>query len=398
MRTRRDSAPRHAPPTALLASALAIILSIGSLVFVFLASAGSSSNPYPADSRGHDISYPQCNRTLPDIQSFAVIGVNKGRPFTQNPCLFSEYAWATLAPMPPSLYMNISGALGSTADQGNTGPAGTCGPDDTSCLAYNYGFNAAADAYAYADSAGVTSQHWWLDVETANAWHSNTAYNQRAVQGAAAFLALSGVSVGVYSTNYQWHLLMGDYSPDLPVWYATAAGYAGAPDYCSNSYNFAGGGVWLIQYYGGDFDANYACGEIPADTPTPTPTLPPETLTPSSTSDLGPTGTPSPAPSDTPTATPTATATDTPTPTETFTPTPTDTDTPTATPTPLLLADVNCDGLVDPVDVALVLQHDAGLLPALACQLAGDANNDGAVNAVDAVLILQYVAGLISQV
>jgi hypothetical protein len=387
---------------ALPLSALGIVLSVGSLVFVFLAFADSSSNPYPAAGRGHDISYPQCNSTLPDIQSFAVIGVNRGRPFTENPCLFSEYAWATLATMPPSLYMNISGALGSTADRGNTGPAGTCAADDTSCLAYNYGFNAAQDAYAYADSVGVTSQYWWLDVETANTWHSDTAYNQRAVQGAAAFLALSGVSVGVYSTNYQWHLLMGDYTPDLPVWYATAAGYAGAPNYCSDSYNFAGGGVWLVQYYGGDFDANYACGPASPDpTQTPAATLTPhstETSSPTlpSTSVIDATATATDTPTVTPTATDTSTATPTDTSTPTSTSTPTDTETPTSTAAPALTADVNCDGLVDSIDVELVLQHDAGLLPSLACQQAGDTNSDGAINAVDAALILQYVAGLIS--
>jgi hypothetical protein len=368
--------PLSAPPRAPLAGVLAIILGLGSLVFVFVSSAGSSPSPYPEGSRGHDISYPQCNRVLPEIQTFAVIGVNGGRPFTNNPCLLAEYAWATLAPVPPSLYMNISGALGTNAERGSTGPAGTCDTGDTSCRAYNYGFSAAQDAYAYAESVGATSEYWWIDVETANAWHSDTAYNQQAVQGAAAFLVLSGVSAGVYSTNYQWHVLMGDYTPDLPVWYATATGYAGAPNYCSNSYNFAGGGVLLIQYYGGDFDANYACGPIPADTPTPA--VPAET----------------PAPPATETFTPTPTATETPTPTETFTPTPTNTA--TATPTPLLLADVNCDGLVTSVDAALVLQHNAGLSLSLTCKLAGDANRDGAINAVDSVLILQYVAGLIS--
>jgi hypothetical protein len=401
LRTRRDSTPRP----ALTFGALAIAFIIGSLVFALRASAGSFPNPYPAESRGYDVSYPQCNQTLPEARAHAIIGVNRGRPFTQNPCLFSEYAWATLADMPPSLYMNISGALGSTADRGNTGPLGDCASDDTPCIAFNYGFNAAQDAYDYANSVDAVSQHWWLDVETANSWYSDTDYNSRAVQGAASFLALSGVSVGVYSTNYQWRLLMGDYVPELPTWYATATGYAGAPGYCHNAYNFAGGGIWLIQYWG-EFDENYACGEIPPDTPTPTPTLPPETPTPtptlppdtpapSATSGAAPTETETPLPSDTPTSTPTPTQTDTPAPTDTFTPSPTPTDTPTPTSTPPILADVSCDGVVDPIDSALVLQHDAGLLPALACQIAGDTNSDGAINAIDAVLILQFVAGLI---
>ena len=224
-------------------------------------------------------------------------------------------------------------------------------------------------------------------METANTWWSETTYNSRAVQGAAAFFALSGLNIGVYSTNYQWNLLMGSYSPDLPVWYATATGYAGAPNYCSNAYDFAGGGVWLVQYYGGDFDANYACA--PADSvQTPAASMTPDaTATPPPTVVLDATAT----------ATETSTATPTDTSTSTPTSTPTNTSTPTFTPLPpVLAADVNCDDLVNAIDVALVLQHDAGLLPSLACPEVADANRDGAINAIDAVLILQYVAGLIS--
>ncbi len=398
---------------ALPAGVLAIILSAGALVLVFLAFADASSSPYPAGGRGHDISFPQCNRPLPHIEAFAVIGVTGGRPFTNNPCLFNEYAWATLAPTAPSLYMNVSGAFGSTADRGNTGPAGACGANDTSCRAYNYGFNAARDARAYASSAGVASQVWWLDVETANSWWPETAYNQRVIQGAHAFFALAGLTVGVYSTNYQWNLLMGSYRPQLPVWYATAAGYAGAPAYCANAYDFAGGGVLLVQYYGGDFDADYACAGAPPGTPAGTMT--PETsATPTGTLTREPSATPSPTPSVTSEAGPSATATASPTPTvtpattatatptytftPTLTPTATGTSTPVVTPTPpALVGDANCDGVVNSIDVALVLQYEAGLLRSLACQQAADANRDGAVDALDAALILQYVAGLVDR-
>jgi hypothetical protein len=57
--------------------------------------------------------------------------------------------------------------------------------------------------------------------------------------------------------------------------------------------------------------------------------------------------------------------------------------------------DVNCDGHVDAIDAALILQLGAGLVASLPCQGAGDLNHDSAVNTIDTALILQYTAGLI---
>ena len=89
----------------------------------------------------------------------------------------------------------------------------------------------------------------------------------------------------------------------------------------------------------------FEAGTPPTETPTPTTT---------------PTATPTPLPSDTPTPT------DTPPPGATATPTPTDTLPPTSTPTPfdtdVEVGDANCDGRINSIDAALVLQHVAGLL------------------------------------
>jgi hypothetical protein len=43
---------------------------------------------------GHDVSTPQCGRTLPEIGAFGVVVVNGGRAFTENPCFAAEHAWA----------------------------------------------------------------------------------------------------------------------------------------------------------------------------------------------------------------------------------------------------------------------------------------------------------------
>lgn len=57
--------------------------------------------------------------------------------------------------------------------------------------------------------------------------------------------------------------------------------------------------------------------------------------------------------------------------------------------------DVNCDGEVDPIDAALILQLVAGLLDELPCGEHADVNGDGQVDSVDAALILQKAANLI---
>lgn len=57
--------------------------------------------------------------------------------------------------------------------------------------------------------------------------------------------------------------------------------------------------------------------------------------------------------------------------------------------------DVNCNGSVDAVDAALVLQFNAGLFASIPCAEGADVNGHGDVTSVDAALILQFVAGLI---
>ncbi len=145
--------------------------------------------------------------------------------------------------------------------------------------------------------------------------------------------------------------------------------------------------------------------------PTPTASVTP---TPSATTSAGSptetavgTATPTPTATRQATATVTATATPTPTPTSTLTPTPCPADsvlvggscvtvTPTYTPTPdTLVGDTSCDGVVNPLDAALILQFAAGMIPALPCPGGGDSNGDGVVNPLDAALVLRFSAGLI---
>ena len=74
-------------------------------------------------------------------------------------------------------------------------PRTDCNPlmsEDLSC-AYDYGWNAAAEAMAWASSqTGTSAGAWWLDVETANSWSANTAVNDADLQGSVDYLSQHG--------------------------------------------------------------------------------------------------------------------------------------------------------------------------------------------------------------
>ena len=57
--------------------------------------------------------------------------------------------------------------------------------------------------------------------------------------------------------------------------------------------------------------------------------------------------------------------------------------------------DANCDGIVNAIDAAFILQFNAGLLASLPCEENADINGDAEINAIDAALILQFTAGLL---
>src|SRR5216684_2299786 len=210
---------------------------------------------------GFDVSYPQCGTSLPTPTAFGVVGVNGGLANSLNSCLGpsssypsytqSELYWAVTASVggtsqpKASLYVN-------TADPGNfyngrpiadwptsgTTPHGSCttttgtsrghsyvvGANSDAC-AWQYGYDKATqDALWLANAAntingqetGTTvppapgSYPWWLDVETANTWQSDTTMNTADLQGMIAALQASGVTiVGAYSTASQWDSVTG---------------------------------------------------------------------------------------------------------------------------------------------------------------------------------------------
>ncbi|MGE3422247.1 MAG: hypothetical protein AB7N24_09390 [Dehalococcoidia bacterium] len=213
----------------------------------------------------YDISWPQCPEALPAGDfSFAIVGLNDGRPFTSNDCFSSQYAWATAAEAHPDVYINLDFPR-EGRPQAENGPYGLCEAADEWCRAYNYGYALAQDAHFRAALFGVQPGRYWLDVEMANHWSDSGSDNSQVVHGALDYFDSVSIPVGIYGTSFQWDMLVAGYVPFIsrPLWVAGAESIDEARGRCDDSsFAFAGGEIWLVQYPEGDFDGNVRCSRF----------------------------------------------------------------------------------------------------------------------------------------
>jgi DNA-binding beta-propeller fold protein YncE len=228
----------------------------------------------------YDVSYPQCNGSFPATPAFGIVGVNDGLPYSPNPCVGtgdgpSELQWAGKNAEFYANTANPGPTLSTHWPNGQTSPE-YCDPNsnNTAQCAYDYGWNAAADSYGDAVAAYVSlgwaqtgatrtpvANAWWLDVETANSWTSDTGFNVDVLQAEVDYLkSVGAVSVGFYSTSSQWQTITGGTSSFAAhkSWIPGAKTLTQAKSNCTGS-GFTGGGVTLTQYPSGGFDADYQC-------------------------------------------------------------------------------------------------------------------------------------------
>jgi hypothetical protein len=256
---------------------------LSTLAVIALSGSGAfAAKPAPSTNAftylGNDISWPQCNKTLPKGQAFGIVGVNNGLANNTNPCLQTQLSWAqqsaggTNQPK-VALYVNTAnpGLSGSWWPSSNeyggttvSSPYGTCSHGDDAACAYMYGY---AKAYDDANIRGISnpsSYTWWLDVETINSWEANKPANAADLEGMSAYFKSIGAGVGLYSTSYQWGKIAGTISPssnlnNLKSWIPGASSQAGAKSNCSLPPLTAGSTVTLTQFVSKNLDYDYSC-------------------------------------------------------------------------------------------------------------------------------------------
>ena len=208
---------------------------------------------------GYDVSWPQCSTSYPSKPAFGIVGASNGLAFSDNPCLASEFAWAATAPRPPAVYMNTANPGAVSMRWTWSGPRQCGGGSDDLGCAYNYGWNAAAHALAYAAAQGANPPMWWLDIEIDNSWSTSFASNIADINGMVDYLRGQGRTVGVYSTGSQWGQITGGYALAVPNWVAGAASSSEAVSWCTSSKSFTGGPVTLVQHPAGLIDGDVLC-------------------------------------------------------------------------------------------------------------------------------------------
>jgi hypothetical protein len=227
------------------------------MISVTAPTVSANANLFNVGSTGIDVSWPMsnCNAKPSSDAAFGIVGVTGGLDFTSNNCLFSEAHWFNQL----SLYMNTGFPGVDYASKADHSPL-HCVYSDDACLAYNYGYNAAAYAMLYAASQNIHSTVWWLDVETENSWTNSAADNQASIQGSIDAIKRAVIlpTIGIYSTPYQWKVITNNWRNGLPNWVGTGSSLrADAIRACSGN-NFTGGGTMLTQYTL-ELDHDYVC-------------------------------------------------------------------------------------------------------------------------------------------
>ncbi|HEV7192311.1 MAG TPA: hypothetical protein VGN35_03820 [Jatrophihabitantaceae bacterium] len=235
-----------------------------------------------ATPTGNDISWPQCGRTYPSAQAFAIVGLNGGKANNVNPCFDAQWAWAQTSKGGTSqaraqLYLN-TGDPGDVLAQYDVttwpttsvsaDPYGTCSgtwTDNLPC-SWEYGYERAqADLSWFNNGTRVApSGNWWLDIETSNSWTSDHAKNQASLEGMVYALQHAGAGVGIYASSGSWSSLFGPVGVSsslysLAEWRPGAKTLTNARTNCALAPFEGNGKVVITQYVSTNLDFDFSC-------------------------------------------------------------------------------------------------------------------------------------------
>ncbi|HEX3004727.1 MAG TPA: FG-GAP-like repeat-containing protein [Angustibacter sp.] len=235
--------------------------------------AASPRTAVTAPLYGYDVSWPQCSvedggyglPMPPTTAQFVVIGLTKGLPFTENPCLVDQVAWAGGNGVKAQAY--TMAAYPTAAQLSTYGAAGPWSTRTTAGRLSNVGYAEGGFALASLSRVGFAPGVVWIDVEprSAQPWPTASAAQQRnnryVVEGLMRRLRDAGKAYGLYSYLSGWQTITGSWRlPGVPVW-ATAGRLdypAEALDACTRP-SFSGGRVYLAQWYDDVRDYDLTC-------------------------------------------------------------------------------------------------------------------------------------------
>lgn len=204
-------------------------------------------------ANGFDVSFPQCKKSLAQTtDGFVIVGLNHGKPLSQNPCFARQWKWAKKH-QGAAIYINV-------ADPQKMAPV-------------DYGHKLAQDGLARLKKYGVpNATPIWLDIETSNSW----AQPYRSVQVINTILdefTKAGHPVGIYSAPAHWFEITLNAVIDVPIWAAlgkypdTQSGFAAAALACQQIL-FGDEQPALVQFVtkkrGSYLDHNLLCNSDPA--------------------------------------------------------------------------------------------------------------------------------------
>lgn len=152
----------------------------------------------PQPDNGIDVSFPQCGRTLRDLDGFVIVGLDGGMPDRANPCFARQWGFARRQ-AGAAVYVN-------TADTGR---------GDPERLGRRTG---QADVKALRDHGIAPGTPVWLDVELPRVWRGSPARHRAVLTAHLRALARAGYPVGLYSAPALWREITGGAPVDVPTW------------------------------------------------------------------------------------------------------------------------------------------------------------------------------------